>query len=345
MKKIFVSIALILSQEKIFSQDNYYINGNQSLMFVNPSFAGINEGIRVQNNVQTNWQPFTHFVSSANSAELFIKKINAGVAVSQNYSDQSNGYHISNYFSLVYAQHVNLRNKDLKITPSLQFSGGRNYLESPNYLGNLPQYDVPYRIIYLSPLSGSIFYTPYSSYSPRGSPIKIPKLVSKTYFDLSSGLLLNYKRFYFGFSVFHLNHPDLGLYNEYKAPCRYSSYLSYNLKIKEKTLINFSSRYERQYGFNIFQFGVNSVLFKHFVCGLSYIHTYDSQIMGLQNEYNYASYSLGYRHNLFTLSFSNTINFLDANPLNFQYSFTEMTVSFNLRPKEQRKTLTNLETW
>ena len=333
MRKILSHIFILLFF-KIFSQDNYFVNGSQALMFVNPSFAGSNGGLRVQNNVQSDFSNSKNFITSANSVDFFIKKLNAGVAFSQNYSgvninpnQWNSGSFISNYFSFTYAQHLIFKNRDLKIIPSIQISAGRVYVEP--YTNSIWQFVLPHF---------------YSVFNRQQYVLDILPTEYSLYGDISSGLLVNYKRFYFGFSAYHIMSPQL-FEGSLPINTRYSGYASYNLKIDEGTLINFSSRFESQNQFNIFQIGANAVLFKHFMCGLSYLYNSNNAPGSYQYyPYDFIGFNLGYRHNFFSLSVTNSLS-TDGLHLPFKYGFSEMTLSFNLRNKEQRKALTNFETW
>lgn len=166
---------------------------------------------------------------------------------------------------------------------------------------------------------------------------------TKRNFDASSGLLINYKNFYFGASVFHINQPDQGLLGSSKLARRLSIHSSYNLHISEKTVVNFFGRYERQHEFNLFQLNVNSLLFKHLILGLGSVYSWNGQ----KNFYFYGfspTANVGYRHNYFTIRASYEILLSTSTSYNSAKSF-EVMLSFNLRNKEQRKILTDFEKW
>lgn len=147
--------------------------------------------------------------------------------------------------------------------------------------------------------------------------------------DFSAGLVVNYHHFYFGASVFHITQPEEGVQGPSRLPARLSLFASYNLFIGEKVLLNAIGRFERQQNFQNLSFGINALFFQHLVV----------EAGGASHA---AHGSLGYRHDFFTLtgSYIATIHGLNSNSSSY-----ELAASFNLRSKDKRKAVTDVERW
>ena len=322
MRKIYFLYFVALVFAKGFSQDPLFTNTSQSLMYLNPSFAGSNGGIRNQFSYRLQWPLYERtYTTYLNSFDAYIKSINGAVSVSVLRDDALQGQLKTDAINAVYAQYFSLFDGKLKVIPSLQVSYLRlTYDQTKDFRGDI---------------------------NPRFVERWIPRSISpsqrKSNYDISSGLLINYKNLYLGTSVFHINQPDQGLVGKSKLPYRLSIHSSYNLHLSEKTLINFFGRYERQDEFNMFQLNINSLIFKHLIIGIGGFHSY----VGQKNFYfkNFTSMvNLGYRHNYFAIKVAFEIVSSSNTQFTSSKSF-EVMLSFNLRNKEQRKILTNLERW
>jgi type IX secretion system PorP/SprF family membrane protein len=300
MKKFTFLISCVLFSNLYFAQDSFFTNTNQSLVYLNPSFAGSNGLIRNQFIHKRPAGGSAYYQSFNNTLDAFIKPINGGLALS--YFGSNNGYGIikTDKLDLTYAQHFYLRDRKLMIIPSLQLSYFEKRLDNSNNL--------------IFPV------TPQTNMEDLKS--------KKANVDLSSGLLINYKRFYFGTSVFHINQPDEGLTGYSKLPYRLSSFTSYNWLLNDNTLLHFVARFEKQQTLTNYQLAVNALIFKHAIIGLGFRSKYSPYL------------NLGFRAKYFTLQASYEYN-LSSVYLNYW----EFSASFNLRDKEQRNLLTNFETW
>ena len=312
MRKIYFLYFAILIFSNGFSQDPLFTNTSQSLVYLNPSFAGSNGGIRNQFSYRNQWPNLSGtFFTYLNSFDGYIKPIKGGVSFSAMMDDQAHGTLITSGLSIAYAQHIYLFDDKLKIIPSIQGSYFRVSLDKT-------------KLNFGDPIN-----------SRRGfvwsQPTQAPSQ-TKNYFDFSSGLLANYKNFYLGTSVFHINQPDEGLLGTSKLPYRLSINSSYNLHLSEKTLINFFVNYQKQQYFEYLNLSINALLFKHFILGA-----------GFKSYYSATNIIMGYRNNFYVVSLGYDISLSDLSG-NTAGSW-EFMASFNLRNKEQRKTITDFERW
>ena len=311
MKKKLCLAFVFLIAFKSFSQDPVYKNAQQSLIALNPSFAGSNGFIRNQAVYRNQWPNLSGTYQTYYSAlDGYIKPIRGGISFSASHDDEAHGTLTTDVLSLAYAQHISFLEGKLKIIPSLQGSVGvvRLDLTKLNFGDQI------------DPRRGFVWYIQQATPASK-----------KTYYDLSAGLLINYKNFYFGTSVFHVNQPDEGLLGKSKLPYRLSIHSSYNLHFSEKTLLNFFARYEQQQNFSYLHFNVSAVIFKHLILNAGYASN---------DAFNFG---FGYRNNFFVLAagYDVTISKLSGNTA----GSWELHASFNLRNKEKRKVLTNFETW
>lgn len=295
----------------VFAQDPLLTNVHQSLIHLNPSFAGSNGLLRYQSNTRSQWYNLSgSYLTFYNSIDAFIKPIKGGIALNYIRDDQAHGTLVTDRFDLSYAQHLSLFDKKLKIIPSLQLSYFQKTIDNSK-LNFGDQIDARRGFVW------------YSQNTP-------PHFVTKSNIDFSSGLIVNYKHFYIGSSVFHINQPDEGIMGPSKLPYRLSMFTSYNLSIGENVLLNALFRFEKQQNFYTTQFNINALLLKHIMVG-----------SGI-NE-NTINVFAGYRHHYFSISGGYEFG-LSKLSGNTGGSF-EIAASFNLRNKENRKLITDFERW
>lgn len=310
-KKIILSAIVLLVSLSNFAQDANFVNTNQSLIYLNPSFAGSNGFIRNQFSYRNQWPNLSGtYVTYLNSFDMYVKRIKGGFALSAFLDDQAYGTIRTEVVSLSYAQHLSLMDGKLKIIPSVQGAFRAKKLDRSKLMfGD-----------YLEPRRGFIWTQPQTPSSQRNC------------FDLSSGLLVNYKNFYFGSSVFHINQPDEGLLGASKLPCRFVIHSSYNLNVSENVLIHFFGQYQQQQNFSFVQFSTNVLLYKQFIIGAGYIYK------------NVPCANIGFKHNYFTATLGYDVSMSLVSNKRMASSW-EAALSFNLRNKENQKAITNFEKW
>jgi hypothetical protein len=309
MKKRIVLISALLVIFCIgFSQNSLLPIANQNLVTINPSFSGSNGLLRNQS--VSYYRPkifgLGNYSSINNCTDVYIKKMRAGVALSYFHDDEYNGYIKSNHLALTYAQHIFLFNKKLKIIPSVMIGYGQKRMDVPK-----------------SPFSGRIW--DFSPYIPLVTP-------SRDFYNLGFGLLFTYKGLYFGGTLTDINRPDLGMFGSSKNSIAYSGNISYNLKLGSKYLINFFTICKRQNSANYLHFGMQSVLAKHILLGI--------EINSAEIYFG----TIGYRNNYFSATFGYALSGYYM-PKGNVFGSWSLGLSYNLRSKEFRKELTNVESW
>lgn len=294
-----------------FSQDPLFTNTNQSLVYLNPSFAGTNGLVRNQFLYRNQWPSLSgNFVTYYNGLDIYIKPMRGGLAFTYSHDDQARGTLKTDAFNLTYSQHFSLCDKKLKIIPSIQ---------AGYFIKKLDRTKLNFGDM-IDPRQGFA----WNSFQTLPS-------ATKSNFDFSSGLLINYNHFYFGASVFHFNQPDEGLLGVSKKPFRLNIHGSYNLLIGEKTIIQFFTLYQQQQKFYALEFALNAVLFKSLIIGAGY------------RSADAINLNIGYRNNCFTIQcgYDVTVSKLAGATA----GSWEVSAAFNLRNKDLRKVLSDFERW
>jgi type IX secretion system PorP/SprF family membrane protein len=295
-----------------FSQDPVFTNAHQSLVALNPSFAGSNGLLRYQSNTRNQWYNLSgSYLTFYNSVDMFIKPMNGGLALTYTHDDQSRGTLVIDRIDLTYAQHFALLDKKLKIIPSLQASIFQKKLDNS-------------KLNFGDEIDSRRGFTWNQSYFP------LYGVQTKTNIDFGAGLIINYKHLYIGSTFFHITQPDEGMNGPSKLPYRSSSFASYNFVFGENVLLNAMLRLESQKPFGNAYFNLNALLLKHIIVSTgitsnSYMNTY-----------------AGFRHNYFTLCAG--YEFGIDRTINTAGTY-ELTASFNLRNKDNRKSVTDFERW
>lgn len=305
-KNVSVFILSILLLQKIVGQnqltDQSFFIPNQSLLYLNPSFAGSNGGLR--NQMAYTRLKINSIKSFAfyNGLDYYLNKMHGGVALSYmtNIPDKLTKHRELN---LIYAQHFSLYSGKLKIIPSLQAS----YVDDVNASKVFTNAD-SIRITVISPWSSE----------------RVKKV------DFSTGLVINYKTFYAGISVFHINGFDLDAGKISDLNTRYCFHTSYNMHLHKNLLVNLMIRVYSQNQYYSLETTLNAVFRKHWIVSAN--NALDKRIFT----------SIGYRHNFFTATAGYSIplrKFVGV------FKLVEFGLSYNLRNKEQRKKLVDIERW
>lgn len=302
-------IYVLLLSLNVVSQDPLFFNTNQSLIYTNPSFAGTNGLIRNQFLYRNQWPTLSaNYITYFNATDVFIKKSKSGLAFIYLHDDINDGLFKRDEFHLVYAQHIHLFNGKGKLIPSIQAGYFIRTLDrSKLNFGDLID----------------------SSFVPQWGYI-VPA-ERKSNFDISAGLLFNYNHIYIGLSAFHINQPDEGLLGVSKLPVRLSGYLSYNLYFNDNNIFQAQLNYQNQNNANVLIVGGNFLLFNSWLLGAAY-KSLDGIVLRSGYRQKYFSLQLGYDVVVSKLS-GNTAG------------SWELSVSFNLRNKEERGQLLDMERW
>ena len=123
---LLIAFICFRAQEPIFS------NLNQSLINLNPSFAGSNGFIRNQAGYRN--QDFrnspSNYVTYYNSYDMYFKPTDGGLAINYFHEGLDNSFSKTDIVNVTYAQYFYLLDKQLKIVPSIQAGGLLNRLNN-----------------------------------------------------------------------------------------------------------------------------------------------------------------------------------------------------------------------
>ncbi len=229
MPQRLLALFFVLTSAIGFCQDAYFSNTNQSLIFLNPSYAGNNGFWRIQSIAKVqDYNTQRSFVTSCTSLDAYIRKTGSGLAFSYLYDNYSKGQLKTWAYSLTFAQHIFLKEKQWRVTPSIQGSFQSRQLK----VANLTFGDT------INRRSHTVFNV--------GNPLPA---ADKTFFDISSGIIIQNKESSFGISVFHINQPDEGLLGTSNLPFRINVHGAYIFTVKEDVKLSLSSYYINQSAF------------------------------------------------------------------------------------------------
>jgi hypothetical protein len=268
LKKISIVILLVFFSKNSEAQNESNVP-YQSLVAINPSFAGSNGFVRNQLFVQSPASHYLNYLSCNNAFDVYLPSLKSGVALSTNYYQYSTTYrNISGAFS--YAKYFKL-NEDLKIIPSIRIGYTNRQIYAP-YI--------------------------WKNGNAQASP-NYPWLNSN-YFSVGGGLLANYKNFYGGVSVLNINRPDVGIYTEEKTNPLYNFHASYNLKISDMLLFNLYAQISARKDQQNQSIAFNALIFKHLIYGVGY-RWRDMGVMNIGYRTNSFVVQLAYNRNLSVL--------------------------------------------
>lgn len=197
----FISI-LLLHHSK--SQDSQFNNVNQSQVYLNPSYAGSEECVRMQIDYRNQWPNLSGtYVPRTISVDGFLKPIKGGLALNYIAEDFGRGTLKRNGVSIAYAQHIKLASY-VKLIPSVQFSVNRSTLDR----GRLNFFDI------IDPRYG-IFWPPNNSFTTYVPIAKIE------YADVAAGILLKFANYAsVGASFSNLLEPNISHIGSYNLPVK-----------------------------------------------------------------------------------------------------------------------------
>ncbi len=291
-----IFLVLIFCNES-FAQSPIFLNPNQSLVALNPSFAGSNGFVRNQ----LSFRSFAYGSTALNnSADIFLRPLQGGLALSYTRGDLLGGFIQMNTGNFVYAQHLSFMEENLKVVPSVQVTYG------------------------------------YSSSNWWGPAIQpLPQVSTGAYYDSGAGLLVNYKKdLYLGASVLHLNEPMVfedrgGWPFSYVLHRTFQFHGAYTFHLSDRTLLQAFARHVVQREYRLTQLSANMIIREHLIAGAGYLSGDVAQV------------NAGYRANLFSIVLGYDLSFSKLAG-NTSGSW-ELHASFNLRNKENRRSLTGFE--
>lgn len=231
MNRSCIFISLLTFWVSLTAQDGQFLNVNQDLLNVNPSFAGSNGGIRNQFSFRSQLaRGFPGMPKDfSNNLDVYINGIRAGVGVTG--MNQTFGPLSTSGLGVIYAQHFSLNQGRSKLIPSIQAV----YIKRTIDVG------------WLVPVTGEPIETTHK------------------YVKINSGLLFSHEdRLFIGVSAFHINRPN-GMFPSYLL------YASYNFRFGKNSVLQVMSNLTyRLGGIESFQSGANILLAKWLMFGGGY---------------------------------------------------------------------------
>jgi len=255
------------------SQDAYFMNTNQSLVYLNPSFSGSSGQVRNQTVYRHQWPDVSgNFVTFLTCTDAYIKELRGGVSLSLFNDDQMRGTLRHSYISVTYAPFFSINDTSIVLIPSLGYSKNMFSLDR----GRLNYRDVV-----------NLRFK-HTWRSPGTSPI-----AKKEYDDIEAGLLLKYKHFYTGVACSHILEPDISLFSNevYRLPIRTTIHGSGYFTTTPRSDIQayFSMMFQGPYAWH--QIRLLSI-HRRFFYGLSYSsNTVSALYLGITAKWFTASYS------------------------------------------------------
>lgn len=238
-------VTLMALSLRLSAQDPLFTNTPQSLLHLNPSFAGSNGGLRYQAIYKDQWVHSNgRYMTFYTGADAYIRKVRGGIGLSYMHDDQAGGTINTDRIDLSYAQHLSFLDQKLKIMPSVQVSYFQKTLDQSKLtFGNM-----------IDPRRGYVW-----------GPAPYTRYITRRNIDFSAGLVVNYQHFYIGGAVYHIGQPDEGLSGPSKLPARLSLFTSYNLSIGGQVLLHAIYRFEKQQNVHNHCVSINALFFKHLI--------------------------------------------------------------------------------
>ena len=276
------------AQDPVFSQ--FY----SAPLQLNPALAGNTYAPHFSLNYRNQWPSLNAYVTYAASYDQFLKPINSGIGLLLVADDAGAGLLKTNKLSGIYSYRVKVK-KDFFIKMGIEASAIQTKL-------NWDQ------LIFFDQLDRE-----FGATSPGGTPYPTdeirPDNLTKTYFDISAGLLFYSPQFYAGLSIKHLNTPNeaiLGINDNLNAglPMRITIHggaeitLSKGNKGRPGTFISPNAMFIKQGDFG--QINVGAYLNVAYVFGgVWYRHAFgNSDAAIFQLGFNQGMYKIGYSYDL-----------------------------------------------
>jgi type IX secretion system PorP/SprF family membrane protein len=243
-KHISIIAFAVLTFNGLHAQDPHFSQLYANRLFLNPALTGIESQPELHVQYRNQWPNLSGNYQTANIAyDQKLEKINSGIGAILMYDRQ--GPALTNYMvGINYAYHFKF-SEEMKISAGTQFLYGAKRMDwSQLNFGDM-----------INPQQGFIYQT---------GDVARPNGIN--YFDLSFGLAAQWKKFYIGSSIHHVNQPNISLINgESKLPIRYSIHGGYNFNIKLGTnentqILTLSPHvfYQNQNGFQMLTYGFYS---------------------------------------------------------------------------------------
>ncbi len=235
MKKIILCTAIVISSVCLQAQDPHFSHINNSEWYFNPAMVNNDSMDHVGVKYRNQWPALSgNYVTSTVHYAHYFSKTNGAVYGGFMNDVAGNGTLTSNRLNLGYAQKLKL-GRDLMLQLGLELAYGQRILDWDKLtFGDM-----------IDPRRGFIYESG-----------QVPTCNTGSYFDLSSGALLTYKKAFLGFSVHHIPEPNESVIcGDSPLPRKYGVQAGYELQISGAFSAAIKGFHYRQAGFRNNWFG------------------------------------------------------------------------------------------
>jgi len=175
----------------LFAQDTHYSQYYAAPLYLNPAFTGTIQGHRIVANYRNQWPNIPRaFETYSVSYDFNVKELRSGFGVIATTDKAGSAGLRSTTLGFIYSYKIQLAEKWM-MTPAIQFTyGNRNIDFNKLVFGD--------QLILNGPTQDDA----------------MSKFDAVNFYDFSTGLLIYNKAFWFGYSLHHLNSPNLSLIND-----------------------------------------------------------------------------------------------------------------------------------
>lgn len=158
------------------AQEFHFSQFHSNPLSLNPANAGNTEGSRISTGTRIQWPKIAPYTTTFVSYDTYVKKIRGGVGINVVHDDVSNGWIVSDYFSLYYAPQFNLANNKIIVKPGFEAGFFTQKMDLSRFV-----------------------------FADMSDPVLIGLKERTNLLNISTGAIVATKRFYGGFSVLHIS--------------------------------------------------------------------------------------------------------------------------------------------
>jgi type IX secretion system PorP/SprF family membrane protein len=195
MKKYFTVLLFLATAFRLWAQDPEFSQYYSAPLYLNPAFSGTSADHRFIANYRNQWPSISNsFVTYAFSYDYNLDRLNSGLGFLVTTDKAGTANLKSTTLNFQYAYKVSLSDKWV-LSSGINFGVGLRSIDfSKLVFGDQLAFDA-------------------TGTTPSDDPV-FSNLQSTNYFDFGAGMLLYSRKFWFGFSAAHLNHPNRSLIGE-----------------------------------------------------------------------------------------------------------------------------------
>lgn len=301
MKRFYSFLTLVFLVSIVIAQDVQFTMPYSAPLYINPAFAGSAGYARVAGTYRNQWPNISgSYITTSISADRYVKCIRGGIGIS--YFNDEHGMRTltKNSLSVIYSAHIPIFKNKCIISPALEGSYGRNYLDWSKLTFGSPQYGFVY----------------------GGNHKEII-----TYPDFSSGVLIYSQKLFGGFAVHHINEPEEAFLNtNSRLPRKYTAHAGANLNIGDSArafIVSPSVIYSQQQDFK--NLILSCAIQRGVIAGAIAYENGDKIIT-----------SIGFRYNIFRMAYSYDITISKLGVVTAGSHEIMLSFLFNKKAKPER---------